>query len=379
MGDVAVSMSQSSPKVLERSSLLSPVFGDRYTRYVNVLRFVLPILLFVVANGFELYEHWGEVSVLQNYQLLGEILVFGMLGPLLVFAWLSYIGVLIKRLNLANKQMASLNQNLERQVMERTAALAQRNEELARMNKELQRLDQLKSDFVSLVSHELRAPLTTLNGAIEMTLHSSHPMPPQSQRMLEVMASESSRLTRLVQTILDISRLEAGKITFNFGPVALKPVVARCVNSSLDCSNRPIFWATETGVPPAWADEIYLEEVVRNLLVNADKYSPAGKPVEIGIHRSAETQDCLQIVITDHGTGIPPDEQQRVFERFHRRRRNEDDGSSGWGLGLYFARMLTEAQNGILTVKSPVFSDDRFPGAQFTITLPVAKETLTDA
>lgn len=212
-----------------------------------------------------------------------------------------------------------------------------------------------------------------------MTLHSSHPMPPQSQRMLEVMASESSRLTRLVQTILDISRLEAGKITFNFGPVALKPVVARCVNSSLDCSNRPIFWATETGVPPAWADEIYLEEVVRNLLVNADKYSPAGKPVEIGIHRSAETQDCLQIVITDHGTGIPPDEQQRVFERFHRRRRNEDDGSSGWGLGLYFARMLTEAQNGILTVKSPVFSDDRFPGAQFTITLPVAKETLTDA
>src|SRR5690606_15124021 len=131
---------------------LNGLGGERYLRQVNTLRFVLPVLLAVVSTGFELYEHWGVL--IMDIQLAGEILFFGLLGPIMVFAWLSYIGVLLRKLNAANSRAMQRNHSLEQQVAERTAALAARNldmakvnEELAGANAELQKLDQLKSDF----------------------------------------------------------------------------------------------------------------------------------------------------------------------------------------------------------------------------------------
>jgi len=353
------------------------VVGDRQLRQLNILRFVLPTVLFLVANGFELHEHWGEI-VLFNVQLLGEILIFGMLGPVLVFTWLSYIGVLMKKLAITNQRMAALNHSLEQQVADRTATLALRNRDLAGVNadlahknQELQQLDQLKSDFVALVSHELRAPLTNLNGAVEMTLHAQHELPIPTRRLLEVIGAESSRLTCFVQTILDLSRLEAGKIKFNPGLVAVRPVLVRNVVATLGHTNRPIKWWIEGQIPPVWADEAYLEQVLRNLLVNADKYTPAGSPVEITIVASAE---AVQIDITDHGPGIPVEAQCHIFERFYRQPLEDGGVKPGWGLGLYFARALTEAQGGRLTLTSPVRDDAEHPGACFSILLPLAKE-----
>ena len=247
-------------------------------RQVNALRFILPTLLFFTANSFELYEHWGEL-IRFDVQLLGEILAFGMLGPVLIFVWMSYISILMKKLAFTNQRMATLNQSLEQQVTERTVLLALRNQELAHANadlaaknQELHQLDQLKSDFVALVSHELRAPLTNLNGAVEMTLHTQHELPAPTRRLLEVIGAESKRLTRFVQTILDLSRLEAGRIKFNPGLVAVRQVLARNVAAALGHTDRPIKWWVEGQIPPVWVDEVYLEQVVRNLLVNADKY-----------------------------------------------------------------------------------------------------------
>jgi signal transduction histidine kinase len=355
----------------------SQVVGDHHLRQLNILRFALPIVLFLVANGFELHEHWGEI-VLFNVQLLGEILIFGLLGPVLVFTWLSYIGVLMKRLALANQRMATLNQSLEQQVADRTATLGLRNRELAaanadlaHKNQELRQLDQLKSDFVALVSHELRAPLTNLNGAVEMTLHAQHELPDPTRRLLEVIGAESKRLTNFVQTILDLSRLEAGRIKFNPGLVAVRPVLARNVAATLGHTDRPIKWWVEGQIPPVWADEIYLEQVLRNLLVNADKYTPAGSPIEIAIATSA---DVVQIDITDHGPGIPAEAQGHIFDRFYRQPSGDGGVKPGWGLGLYFARALTEAQGGRLMLTSPVRNDDECPGARFSIVLPLAKE-----
>jgi len=351
--------------------------GDRQLRQLNILRFVLPTVLFLVANGFEMHEHWGEI-VLFNVQLLGEIMIFGMLGPVLVFTWLSYIGVLMKKLAAANQRMAALNQSLEQQVAERTATLALRNRELADanadlayMNQELRQLDQLKSDFVALVSHELRAPLTNLNGAVEMTLHDPHELPNPMRRLLEVIGAESKRLTCFVQTILDLSRLEAGKIKFNPGLVAVRPVVVRNVAAALGHTDRPIKWWIEGQIPPVWADEVYLEQVLRNLLVNADKYTPASSPIEITIAAGA---DAVKIDITDHGPGIPAEAQGRIFDRFYRQPSEDGGVKPGWGLGLYFARALTEAQGGRLMLTSPVRNDDECPGARFSIVLPLIKE-----
>lgn len=355
---------------------------EKYLRLVNILRFLLPALLLVVANGFELYEHWNEI-LLFDIQLLGEIFIFGVLGPILVFVWLSYIGVLIKKLAFANRELAQINATLEKQVAERTATLAVRNQELAlanaaltSKNQELRQLDQLKSDFVALVSHELRAPLTTLNGALEMTLHAPEALPEQPRRLLEVMAAESRRLTRFVQTILDLSRLEAGKIKLNPGTVAVKPLLARSVAVTLGETNRPIVWRTAPRIPPAWADEVHLEQIVRNILNNADKYTPPGSPVEIAV---SEVSDGIQVDITDHGPGIPAWAQRQIFERFYRQPDADGGVTPGWGLGLYFARALTEAQGGKLTVASPVHVDAQCPGTRFSILLPLAETPMTEA
>jgi signal transduction histidine kinase len=357
--------------------------GERYLRQVNVLRFVLPILLAIVSTGFELYEHWGVL--IMDIQLAGEILFFGLLGPLMVFAWLSYIGLLVRKLNAANRSAAQLNQSLEQQVAERTAALAARNLDLAKVNaelatanQELQKLDQLKSDFVALVSHELRAPLTTLNGALEITLRSECELPPRARRVIEVMSTESERLTHFVQTILDLSRLEAGKVKFNPGLLSLKPMLTRIADATVCLNGRNVNWQFEPQLPPAWVDEIYLEEVIKNILVNADKYSPAGAPVAIAVHRSRSHANMVAIDVVDHGPGIPPAQQQQIFERFYRQDTAEHGTTPGWGLGLFFARALVEGQGGRLSVTSPVRADAHQPGTCFTVTLPLAEEEPTD-
>ena len=109
----------------------------------------------------------------------------------------------------------NLIKELEAKVADRTVTLQERNVELAQANHELEQLDEMKSEFVSLVSHELRAPLTTLNGGLEMAMQNADTLPEQARRILETMMYETTRLTSLVQTILDVTRLEAGKVGNN--------------------------------------------------------------------------------------------------------------------------------------------------------------------
>lgn len=367
-----------------KSAPLDQATTQRYLRQVKWLRLILPALLFAVSTGFEAYEHWGLISLF-DLQLIGEIFFFGLLGPAMVFAWLSYISVLLKKLDLANMRLTTLNENLEQKVADRTAAVAARNLDLAKVNRELadantelKKLDQLKSDFVAMVSHELRAPLTTLNGALEITLRSDCELPPRSRRVIEVMSTETDRLNRFVQTILDLSRLEAGKLKFNLGLVSLTPMLRHVADVTLRLDGRTVQWDVEPQLPPAWADELYLEEVVKNLLFNAVKYTPAGAPVAIGVQRASDNPGLVQIDITDYGPGIPPAQQAQIFERFYRHADGDSGASAGWGLGLFFARALVEGQGGRLTVTSPVHADPENPGTRFTVTLPVAEEEPID-
>ncbi|MGC8782014.1 MAG: sensor histidine kinase [Anaerolineae bacterium] len=227
----------------------------------------------------------------------------------------------------------------------------------------------LKSEFVALVSHELRAPLTALNGGLEVALQTADTLPPQARRILEAMVDESRRLTQLVQSILDVSRLEAGRLTLNLGPVAVAPLLHRAAEVIIG-DRRPIRWHLPAQIPPVWADEVYYEQIIRNLLRNADKYSPAGQPVEV--HVTVE-EAGVRVEIVDHGPGIAPAVQAVMFERFTRGQTGEN-APAGWGLGLYFARKLTEAQGGRLTVRSPAWPAPDVPGAAFAVTFPLAAE-----
>jgi signal transduction histidine kinase len=197
-----------------------------------------------------------------------------------------------------------------------------------------------------------------------------------ARRTLETMVNESARLTQLVQTILDVSRLEAGKLTVNPGPVALRPLMEQAADVMLVPNHRPIEWKFGADLPPAWVDEIHLEQIVHNLMSNADKYTPPGSLIHLG----AELQgDKLRISIKDHGRGVPADLQEYIFERFGRGQTGEN-APPGWGLGLYFARKLIKMQNGSIDVKSPIWDDRHAPGAEFYVLVPVAAlETIPES
>jgi signal transduction histidine kinase len=322
-----------------------------------------------MAFLFEFAEHNAEEELYFDAAFIREIIIFGLLGPLcicLIIIWMRHL-MATERQTAA--EIHALNRELENKVAERTAALEQRNTELDKANHELQKLDEMKSEFVSLVSHELRAPLTAINGGLEVALQSADSLSPESRRTLEAMMDESARLTRFVQTILDVSRLEAGRITLNLGPVPVAPILYRSVEVILG-TRRPVKWNLPAKIPPVWADEIHYEQILRNLLLNADKYSPPKMPIEINVHVNA-THILVQVI--DHGAGIPIDVQKKIFERFQRGQSGES-APPGWGLGLYFAKKLTEAQNGELILHSPAWPELDAPGSSFSITLPIATD-----
>jgi signal transduction histidine kinase len=334
-----------------------------------MLQWALPLILGITAFSFEFIEHGLENEIHFDLAFASEVIIFGLLGPLcigLIILWMRHL-MATERQTAAEVQ--ALNRELENKVAERTATLEQRNIELDKANNELQKLDEMKSEFVSLVSHELRAPLTAINGGLEVALQSADSLSPESRRTLAAMMDESARLTKFVQTILDVSRLEAGRISLNFGPVPVAPILRRSVEVILG-TRRVVKWNLPANIPPVWADEIHYEQIFRNLLLNADKYSPAQMPIEINVHVNNHN---VRVEVTDHGAGIPVAFQEKIFERFQRGQISES-APPGWGLGLYFAKKLTQALNGELTFKSPVWHNTEAPGSSFSITMPLATD-----
>lgn len=334
---------------------------------LNVLQWTVPLFLSITAVIFELAEHLQEEAAL-DLAFNAEVIIFGFMGPIIIAVIIAWMREIMSAERKAAAQLQALNRKLENKVEERTATLEQRNTELAHANQELQRLDEMKSEFVSLVSHELRAPLTTLNGGLELALQHAETLPPFARRTLETMVGESARLTQLVQRILDLSRLEAGKLEVNPGPVAVRPLMEQAAAVMLIPKGRKIEWKFTDNLPPVWADEIHLEEIVRNLMRNAEKYSPPDRVIQLC---ACQQDEYVRISVRDHGIGIPPELQQRIFERFGRAQ-NGESAPPGWGLGLYFARKLIEAQNGSINVTSPIWQDAEAPGAEFYLLVPVA-------
>ncbi len=339
-------------------------------RNLAKLQWLIPVGLSITAIAAELLEHYIDGELEFDALFFWELLTFGLFGPVIVGSIIVYLRSLVTEELHLRDELQILNRDLESRVHDRTVELEDRNHELARANIELQQLDQLKSDFVSLVSHELRAPLTALNGGLELALQQSQALPPEARRTLETMMDESERLTFFVQTILDLSRLDAGKLRISPGPVAVPPLLRRAAEVVLSRSNRPVEWDLCSDLPPLWADEDLLEEAFRNLLRNADKYTPEGLPVIVSACRE---QDHIHIRVGDYGPGIPKEIQPYIFERFYRGPRAENL-APGWGLGLFFARRLVEAQAGQLSLSSPFRNDLQHPGAEFTLTLPIASE-----
>lgn len=266
-----------------------------------------------------------------------------------------------------------LNLELETKVAERTSQLAaateelrRRNAELEHANQELHKLDELKSDFVSMVSHELRAPLTNINGSLELLLEGdSGSMNPDHREMLQIVSEQSQRLTRLVQGILNVSRIEAGQLVLQPQVFNITTLIEKVIEvwESRGVSNafaRP----KSINLPSVWADRDRTEEVLFNLIDNAIKYSPDAAT----IHVDAEANGQFAVVsVSDKGIGIPEEELGKIFDKFHRVDRRDSSESYGHGLGLYICRSLVEAQGGQIWVDSVLGE-----GSTFRFSLPLA-------
>jgi PAS domain S-box-containing protein len=257
-----------------------------------------------------------------------------------------------------------LNANLNQQVAERTRELAEKIEELAQANTKLQKLDHMRSEFVSLVSHQIRAPLTNMLGATERMRGGCGVPSAACNRMFDVIDQQVMRLDRLVQDVLNVTRIESGEVALHKEPISILPVVDQVVRQThARSAERPINLPLKPGLPLVYADRDYVAEILANLLDNADKYSPPGGVVTIGV---AADQTQVVLSVHDSGSGIPEEDVGRIFDKFYRSDNSDSQPSYGYGLGLYICRSLAEAQGGHIWAENHPNG-----GAVFSFTLPV--------
>lgn len=229
---------------------------------------------------------------------------------------------------------------------------------------ERKKVDQLKDQFIGLVSHELRTPLTVIIGATNTALSEGSRLPPrQMRRLLQDAASEADLLSNILENLLELSRLQADRLTLQLEPLMLEDVVKKTVDGARRHSSTHQFAIDlPKTLPSVRADRIRIERVLHNLVENAVKYSPGG---EVRVSARQEGED-LVVGVRDQGPGISREDQAKLFQPFQRIRRGETDAVKGTGLGLLVCRRLIEAHGGRIWLES---SPGR--GASFLFTLPV--------
>jgi signal transduction histidine kinase len=227
---------------------------------------------------------------------------------------------------------------------------------------ELQRLSMMRADFVSLVSHELRSPMAAVIGA-SRTLQQRWRELSSEQReaFLALIGDESTRLATLIGDVLDTSRIEAGTFSYRFSDIDIAALVRDSIATAAVGQDEVPLNAMVREVPLVRGDPGRLRQVVGNLIDNAVKYSPTGTAVDVDVR---QLNGSVVVAVSDHGPGIPLDDQLLIFEKFGR----ASGGSSkpGTGLGLYIARSIAEAHGGTVDVSS-----DPGHGATFRLTVPV--------
>ena len=230
----------------------------------------------------------------------------------------------------------------------------------------LRQADRIKSEFLAAMSHDFRSPLTVVRGAVELLLgERPGSLTPQQRDLAESAERNVRRLEEFTEQLLEMARLEEGQITLEkeqLDPVELlRDVVA--AHSPLAKAKRQWIRLDLDGGPPAVvADRSRIAQALANLVVNAIRYSPTGTPIQISARR---TDAAVRIEVRDHGPGIPPEDRQRIFDKFFRGR--TADGTAGSGLGLAIARSLLTLHGGTLE-----YEETPGGGSTFVARLPVA-------
>ncbi len=285
---------------------------------------------------------------------------------------------LMDRFNAMASDLSDIYDNLETQVADRTAQLAAANEVLKRQRAQLEEANgrlrdenRYKSDFLAMMSHELRTPLTSIIAFTELLNREGDPLNDEERETRREIEANSHALLLMINDILEMTRLDAGRTELTREVVDLGDVAGMVsdVMRSLSERNGVAFTCeVEPDVPLLRADFEKIRHVVENLCGNALKFTPVGGRVRLHIAGTAEGDEVL-ISVEDTGIGIAPVDQQRIFERFVQADSSVSRKYSGTGLGLALAREYVEMHGGTIVVESELGQ-----GSTFTVRLPVTGE-----
>jgi PAS domain S-box-containing protein len=233
---------------------------------------------------------------------------------------------------------------------------------------DVRHLEEVKADFIATASHELRTPLAAVYGAAQTLLRHDFALDEVGRdRFVSLIADESERLGRIVNEILLANQLDAGRLDMEFEPFDAAEVVERVVESTRVYAPPTVSvdYRAADEIPPVAADLDKVRQVLVNLVENAIKYSPDGGRVEVGVESH---DDSVRFHVRDEGLGIPPEDQERVFEKFYRADPQMLRGVGGTGLGLYICKELVGRMGGHIWVES---SGEK--GSTFYFDLPTAE------
>ncbi|HEV8359338.1 MAG TPA: ATP-binding protein, partial [Candidatus Thermoplasmatota archaeon] len=241
---------------------------------------------------------------------------------------------------------------------------------LAQVNEELRRLDELKSEFLAMVSHELRTPLTAIIGYSRLLMRQVHgPLTDKQLEQQEAIFRSAQRLTDLINDLLDVTQLEAGRVEIQPRPSDLRQVtdqVMTVLQVTAHAKQVKIENDLATDLPAALADPTRLHQILVNLLGNAVKFTPGGGSVRVygGIHK-----DQVWTAVEDTGVGIAPNELARIWDPFYQVESPMRRRHGGSGLGLAIVRRLVELHGGLVRAES----EGQNCGSRFVFTLPMAE------
>lgn len=215
---------------------------------------------------------------------------------------------------------------------------------------ERKRSEQMKNDFISTVSHELRTPLTSIRGSLGLVAAgAAGEIPPKVAGLIKIAHSNSERLVRLINDILDIEKIESGRMPFDPRPMALRPLIEQAIESSgnyLADQNVSVVLDDQAAGALALVDPDRLHQVILNLLSNAIKYSPQDGRVTV---RLARRDGMLRLSVIDQGTGIPQAFQSRIFGKFEQADSSDTRQKGGTGLGLSIVKAIVERLGGTIS------------------------------
>ena len=304
--------------------------------------------------------------------LVGAGLIAGLTGAALLFSGLiSSMRRPLEELVDASGRLAEGDLNARVRVggLSETATLgAAFNEmanELQRQAGERDRLDRMKDEFVLTASHELRSPLTSVQGFAELLMLERDRLTPKQAETVEIIIDNTRHLVRLLNDLLDLARSDAGRLTINPVPTDVASLVedaVRTMRGQTEASQQTLGEEVEPGLPPILVDPDRVRQVLVNLLTNAHEYCPERASIGVSAKRSGAE---VEISVSDNGPGIPAQQLEHIFERFTRGDAGLTQRVGGTGLGLAISKSLIELHGGSIEAESKVGE-----GSTFRMRLP---------